>query len=121
MNYDKKFGIGLKFALNGIWCGFRQRNFVVQSVAALMAVVAGLVFRISTVEWCVVLLCIAGTLSLELVNSVVELIVDRISPEYSVFAKQAKDMAAGAVLIGAAASAIIGIIIFLPKFIELCR
>lgn len=119
MNSDKKFGIGLKFALNGIRMGFPHRNFIIQSAISGLVVGAGFLFQLTTVEWCIVLICIAGVLALELLNSVIELIVDHISPEYSVFAKHAKDMAAGAVLIGAVVSAIIGLIIFIPKLIDL--
>jgi len=119
MKSDYKHGIGLKFALNGIRLGCSQRNFIIQSVISGLVVMAGFIFQLTMVEWCIVLICIAGVLSLELLNSVIELIVDQISPEYSVFAKQAKDMAAGAVLIGAVVSAIIGLIIFIPKLIDL--
>lgn len=119
MKSENKHGIGLKFALNGLRMGFSQRNFIIQSVISGLVVVAGFIFQLTMVEWCIVLICIAGVLSLELLNSVIELIVDQISLEYSVFAKQAKDMAAGAVLIGAVVSAIIGLIIFIPKLIDL--
>lgn len=119
MNSNKKIGIGLKFALNGFRLGCTQRNFIIQLVIAGLVVVAGFLFPLTTTEWCMVLICIAGVLSLELLNSAIELIVDQISPEYSVFAKHAKDMAAGAVFIGALVSAIIGLIIFIPKLIHL--
>ena len=118
MNSDKKRGIGLKFALNGFRLGCTQRNFIIQLVIAGLVVVAGFLLPLTTAEWCMVLFCIAGVLSLELLNSAIELIVDQISPNYSAFAKNAKNMAAGAVLISAFVSAIIGLIIFVPKFIE---
>jgi len=119
MKSENKQGIGLKFAINGILLGCSQRNFIVQLVISGLVAVAGFLFQLTTVEWCIVLLCIAGVLSLELLNSAIEQIVDLISPDYSLFAKQVKDMAAGAVLIGAVVSAIIGLIIFIPKFIDL--
>lgn len=119
MKSDNKHGIGMRFALNGIRLGLSQRNFIIQSVISGLVVVAGFLFQLTTVEWCVVLICIAGVLSLELLNSAIELIVDQISPDYSLFAKHVKDMAAGAVFVGAVVAAIIGLIIFIPKFIDL--
>ena len=56
-------------------------------------------------------------ISLELVNSAIEATVDIAMPEINEKAKVAKDVAAGAVLVSAIASAIIGLIIFIPKVI----
>jgi undecaprenol kinase len=55
-------------------------------------------------------------IALELVNSAIERVVDLASPDIHPLAKEAKDIAAGAVLVFAAASAIIGLLIFLPKW-----
>ena len=75
--------------------------------------------RVSLYEWVILIGCIAGMLSLELINSAIERVVDLASPEIHDFAKQAKDMGAAAVLVFACASAIIGILIFLPKWMEI--
>jgi undecaprenol kinase len=64
-----------------------------------------------------VLFAIGGMLSLELMNTAVERVVDLATKDYHPLAKQAKDIAAGAVFIYAALSVIIGAIIFLPKII----
>jgi diacylglycerol kinase len=84
------------------------------------AVLAGAIFfRISPVEWCVVLLCISSVISAELINTSIEYSIDLSTPEKNVRAGQAKDMAAAAVLVVAIVSAVIGFIIFLPKLIRL--
>ena len=90
MNSDKKLGIGLKFALNGFRLGCTQRNFIILLVIAGLVVVAGFLFPLTTTEWCLVLFCIAGVLSLELLNSAIELIVDQISPDCSIFCQTCK-------------------------------
>jgi undecaprenol kinase len=69
-----------------------------------------------TLEWCVILIVIAAIISLEMVNTAIEAIVDLASPQIHPLAKIAKDVGAGAVLVFAIASVIIGGLIFLPKW-----
>jgi undecaprenol kinase len=57
--------------------------------------------------------------ALELVNSGIERVVDLVTEEYHPFAKQAKDLAAGAVFIYAVVSVVIGIVIFLPYILKM--
>ena len=68
------------------------------------------------IELMVVIVLIGGMLALEMFNSAIERVVDLATSELHPLAKQAKDMAAGAVLVFAVASAIIGLLIFLPKW-----
>ena len=58
-------------------------------------------------------------LSLELVNTSIEYAIDMAMPEIHPLAKVAKDVSAGAVLVSAITSVIIGLIIFLPKLLAL--
>jgi len=78
--------------------------------------IAGAIFRISTGEWIAVVFCIGLVFALELINSAIENIADFITIERNETIKKVKDLSAGAVLAAAIASAIIGLIIFLPKF-----
>ena len=87
--------------------------------AAALAVLAGLFFDISALEWVAVSLCIALVLALEALNTALEYLTDLVSPEHHPLAGKAKDAAAAAVLIGAAGAAITGFIIFLPKIFAL--
>ena len=68
------------------------------------------VFKISEGEWIAVIFCIGFVFALELVNSSIENMADFVSKEYHDLIKKTKDLAAGAVLIGAIAAAIIGLI-----------
>lgn len=109
-----------KYAFCGIATLLRTApNARVHAMAAILAIAAGCILGISTVEWCVVIICIAMVISAEAVNSAVEFLADRISVEHHPLLKQAKDVAAAAVLILAIAAAAIGTIIFIPKIIAL--
>jgi undecaprenol kinase len=105
-----------KYAIAGIRHGItHERNLKIHTICALLVVIFGFVFAIDRVEWMFVFFAIGGMFSLELINTAIERTVDYISPQYHLLAKQAKDVAAGAVLIYACLSIIIGCIIFLPK------
>ena len=76
-------------------------------------------FRITTVEWAVLILTIASVLILEGLNTAIEAAVDLASPQVHPKAKIAKDLAAGMVLIAAIAAIIVGVFIFGPRLREL--
>ena len=90
------------------------RNIKVHYTAALAAVLSGLSFGISKVELLIILLISAQVICLEMVNTAIERTVDLVTSEYHSYAKIAKDVAAGAVLVAAIFATIIGGIIFLP-------
>ena len=78
--------------------------------------IAGLIFRVSAIEWLFLLLSIFLVVSFEIVNSAIENVVDLASDyHFSMLAKNAKDMAAGAVLVISGFAVITGLIIFVPK------
>ena len=79
----------------------------------------GFLLKIKTAEWCILVLTIASVWGAEAMNAALERNVDLVTEEWKPLAKKAKDLAAGAVLIYAIGSVIIGIIIFLPKLISL--
>lgn len=81
----------------------------------LGAVALGLYFGISRIEWLFVILTAGLVLSAEAFNTAIEIDIDLTSPEYHPFARDTKDVAAGAVLIAAIAAAAIGLIIFVPR------
>ena len=84
---------------------------------SIIVVIAGVYVRLSLNEWLICLLLFALVFSLELINTAIENTVDLVTTKKNKKAKLAKDAAAGAVLIAAIFASIIGIIIFLPKFI----
>ena len=90
------------------------RNIKVHYIAALAAILGGLYFGISKVEFLIILLVSTQVICLEMVNTAIERTVDLVTVEYHLYAKIAKDIAAGAVLVAAIFATIIGGIIFLP-------
>lgn len=84
--------------------------------AGILVSAAGFIFGLSAIEWCIILLLIAGVITLEMVNTAIEKTVDLVTKEYKPLAKAAKDIAAGAVLIYSIAAVVIGFIIFIPKW-----
>lgn len=107
----------LEFALTGIFTAFKEeKNMRSHVLSAVAAIIAGLIFRISAMEWLFLLLSIFLVIAFEIMNSAVENVVDLASDyHFSMRAKNAKDMAAGAVLVVSGFAVITGLIIFLPK------
>jgi diacylglycerol kinase len=112
---NKHLADSFRYAAEGIWTAFlHERVFTVELFAAILVAIAGFVFRVSRIEGAVLTICITLVLSAECLNSALERMVDLVTPEYHPLAKQIKDLAAGAVLITAIGSVIIGLQIFGP-------
>jgi diacylglycerol kinase (ATP) len=95
-----------RFAWTGIVYTWRtQRNFRAESYAGILAVALSLLLGVNPSA---VLLCCALVLSLEMVNTAFEAIVDLASPMYHPLAKIAKDVAAGSVLIASMIAVLVG-------------
>ena len=110
-----KFIAGFGYAFSGLGYALRtQRNARVHVVIALLAIVLGIMLRISPLEFALVFVAITGVFIAEMFNTVMEMCVDLSSPEYHPLAKIAKDVAAGAVLLNAILAIIIGLFVFGP-------
>ena len=98
---NRDFISSLEFAITGIFTAIKEeRNMRKHALSALVAILAGLVFRISATEWLFLLLSITLVIAFEIMNSAIENVVDLASNyHFSMLAKNAKDMAAGAVLV----------------------
>ncbi len=109
-----------KYAFSGLWSLIKhEHNARLQLVAALLAIAMGFILAISPVEWMILVLIIAMVFITEILNSAIESLSDYVSPEYSEIIKRVKDYCAAAVLIAAITSVIVGLIIFLPKVIQI--
>lgn len=109
-----------QYAFEGIIAGLKtERNMMIHYSALGLVVVFGITLNISVTEWCVCLILCALVISLEMVNTAVEAVVDLVTRDQKRRAKLAKDTAAGAVLIAAITAAVIGGIIFIPKIAAL--
>jgi len=109
------FIAGFGFAFSGLWYALRtQRNTRVHAIIATLAILMGIFLRISAIEFAMIFVAITGVFIAEMFNTVFELCVDLASPAYHPLAKIAKDVAAGAVLLSAMLSIVIGLFVFGP-------
>lgn len=107
-------------AFAGVGHGWQtQTNLRIHVAAAIGVSVAGLLLQISTIEWAILVVTIMIVLAAELINTAIEAVVDRVGSEPHPLSKIAKDTAAGAVLIGAIGSVIVGLLIFGPRLLAL--
>ncbi len=112
----KKIVNSFKYAFNGLFTAFKtERNMKIHIIIMLLVIIMGILLKISLLEWiiCIILFCIV--IAGELFNTVIETVVDMITPYKNEKAKIAKDISASGVLVLAIGSAIIGLIIFVPK------
>lgn len=110
----KSFG----YAFEGVFTALKQQNMRIHFASMIIVIVAGIYTGISKFEWLIIILMISLVIGAEMINSAIESVVDLASKEYHPLAKQAKDIAAGAVLIFAICSVVVGLIIFLPKWLN---
>lgn len=118
-NKNKKSLIkSFKYAIQGIITGIKQeKNMKIHIIIMFLVIIFSILLKISKIEWIICIIQFGFVISLELVNTAIESTVDLITLEKHPQAKIAKDVAAGSVLIAAITSAIIGLIIFIPKLI----
>ena len=108
-----------KYAFRGIWTMIRsQHNAWIHAVATVIVVVAGIFCRIERQEWNLLVLAIVSVWTAESLNTAFEFLADATSPTYHPLVGKAKDVAAGAVLIAAIGSVVIGVLVFGPHLVH---
>ncbi len=93
-----------------------EASIKIQVFIAIVMTAVGFYFDLTATEWILQILAIALVLGIEGMNTAVEKIADFIQPEHDPKIGFIKDISAGAVMLVSIASAIIGLIIYLPKF-----
>ena len=91
-----------------------QQNAWIHAVATLMVGVLGVAVGLSTADWCWIVLAVVAVWTAEALNTAFEFLTDVASPAFHPLAGKAKDVAAGAVLIWAIGSVLIGLLVFGP-------
>ena len=119
---NKRLANSFKYAFYGIKQSYKgEQNLKIHTVIAILVVLFGFLLRISYLEWLVCLVLIGLVLMAEFFNTAIEYVVDLASPNVHPLAKAAKDTASAGVLMMAIISAIIGLIIFIPKIVEVIK
>lgn len=117
---NKNFLESLKHALDGIAMVLtNERNARIQLACAVLAVIVGLFLGLTAMEWLWILLVIFLVVIFEYLNTVIETIINLIvGTKYNEYAKIAKDIGAGMVLISSIFALIVALIIFGPKMLQ---
>ena len=95
-----------------------ERNGKIQLAIAAATIAAAALLGISATEWLTVLICVGMVISMEMLNSAVEQLCNKVESGYDPVIKTVKDIAAAAVLFASIISVAIGVIIFLPKLLQ---
>lgn len=98
-----------------------QHNARIHAGATILVVAAGVLFRISPAEWALIVLAMVCVWAAEALNTAIEFLVDLASPEPHPLAGKAKDVAAGAVLLAAIGSVIVGVLVFGPYVLRILQ
>ena len=98
-----------------------QHNAWIHAVATALVCALGALLGISAGEWIAVVLAISSVWSAEAMNTAFESLCDLVSPDHQPLVQQAKDVAAGAVLVSATGAATVGLIVFVPRLVNLVR
>jgi diacylglycerol kinase len=107
------------YAGNGIrYSSINEVNFRIHLFSTFTVIVAGFCFNISGSEWLAVITCCMLVMAAEMFNTAIEAFCNCISPGTLPAIKIVKDVAAGAVLVTAIGSGIMGLLIFIPKIIN---
>ena len=118
---NKHFITSFEFALQGIRTVFKEERNMRKHVAfGLMAIFVSFLLGLSVLEWLWINLAVFLVWIVEIINTVFENVVDMVTEcHFHPIGKKIKDMAAGAVLVTSVFAIIVGMVIFLPKIVEL--
>ncbi len=112
----------VKYAIRGMKIMLKsQHNAWIHAVASAVVLITGGLFCLTAAQWCYIVLAIMAVWTAEALNTALELLADVASPEFHPLVGKAKDVAAGAVLISAIGSVIIGLLVLGPCFLKLIR
>ena len=112
VKYSEKF----RNAFRGMYvCAKATRHMFIHIISALLVIVFGFYFKVSSLEWIALIFAIGFVFVSEAFNTAIEIDIDLTSPNYHPFAKDTKDVAAAAVLLSVFTAVAVGLIVFLPK------
>jgi diacylglycerol kinase len=107
-------------AFRGLYWGTEgQSSFVVHLLVSVVVMGAAFYFRVDGFEWALLLLCITAVLVAEMFNSALEHIGKAIDSDHNPQLGKALDIASAAVLLSALGAATVGLVVFLPYFVQL--
>ena len=124
-NKKKKYSLkrlfnSFGYAIKGILTVYKtEQNILIHTCAAILVIGLGIYLKVSSLEWCLLIIVIGLVIAFEIINTAIEYTIDMTMPNIHPMAKMAKDAASGAVFVMSITSIIVGIIIFLPRILSL--
>ncbi len=116
----KRFLMSWKNSWDGLVNAYaHEQSLYIHAVSSILAIIVGIVLKISFNQWAIVLVSLVVVLAVELLNTAIEATVDLVTDKYHPLAKIAKDSGSAATLISSIAAAIICGFIFIPKALAL--
>lgn len=122
---NKKFGF--KRFINSFknsWDGLKyaymhEQSMFIHFLATLFTIILGFVFKVNVYEWIIMISLLSLVAIIELLNSSIEAVCDAVTLEYNPLIKISKDTASAAAFLASIISALVILIIFVPKFLHL--
>lgn len=113
-----KLPASFRYAARGIWHVLQnEQNLRIHFFATAVVMSLAIIFRISLIELCILLLVIGFVLASEILNSVIEDFLDVLHPDHHQVVGRIKDVLAGSVLLSAGIAVLVGLLIFAPRFV----
>lgn len=120
MGINRSLVKSFSFAIEGIKTALKEEpNFKIHAAISVIVIILAYFLGFSRLEWLILLFTVFFILILELINTAVEELVNIVSPEVKREAKNAKDVIAASVLLGAIFAVLVGVFLFLPKIAAL--
>ena len=104
---------GLKYAY------LNEKSMWIHVVLSSITIILGIFLNIRPIEWLIIILVLGAILSIELLNTAIEAVVDMITTKYNELAKIAKDCGSAATFIATLIGFITILSIYIPKIVIL--
>ena len=116
----KRFFRSFGYSIEGLKYAYKyEQSMTIHVMMVIAVVLLGILLKIAVFEWLVCFILMGLVMATELINTSIEAVVDLTCPKIHPLAKIAKDTASAAVFVFSVVAAISGLIIFVPKFINL--
>lgn len=116
----KRFLKSFKYSVEGLIYAFKyEQSMTIHVIFSITVILFGIFLKISYFEWLIIFILFGLVMATELLNTSIEAVVDLISPQKHPLAKIAKDTASAAVFVFSIVALISGLMIFIPKILNL--
>ncbi len=108
------------YAFKGFFSSVREeKSMIVHIILIIITSAIGIGLKINIQAWIPLVLVFGSVLSMELMNTALENVIDMVSFEYNINAQKAKDIAAAATLVASIISVVVALLVFIPRIMEI--